>query len=418
MVIPKERVAKVRHVCADLVRAAGEQLDLTFGGSAVLAEHAVMGQDLLCAGARCVEHFHMRPGCVLYEPGLRRGFPGHRHAPHGAAVKFPDGAAADRVKQRGFRSSVAREEHEPRRGHIQPVHGAHIAVKGGEPLFQGVRAAVRPGDGHAARLVGNEYVRILIHHAHAARKPGKRIRKRRPCAALRQACEGHLLLAGGVLQRERIGPERDLLAGLCRGVIALIAPDGRIVSGELHTDLVMPAGEKVDVEQGEPVLLPGKPVGKGSGLCAGRAGGDEARVAGALIPQDAAFELFFRAGCAGNERTVTLRYAPVAGKRGGEARSGLRCAGEHQHAADGAVEPVHQAEVDLAGLRVFLFNICLCKGEQVNVPGGVRLHGDVHGLFHHKEVIVFIQNVHGRLCLQLQFGSLCAGGVPCSTPSP
>ena len=42
MVVPEERVAKVGHVRADLVRAPGDELDFAYGAGAVRAQHAVL----------------------------------------------------------------------------------------------------------------------------------------------------------------------------------------------------------------------------------------------------------------------------------------------------------------------------------------------------------------------------------------
>ena len=270
------------------------------------------------------------------------------------------------------------------------MHGAHISVKGTEAVLQRIAAAVCAGNRHAARFVRNEHVRIFINHAHPSGKPRKRGGKRRPCAAVRQAGEGHGFLFCRVFQREGIGPKRDLLAGLCQSVIALIAPDGRFVPGHLYADLVVPPCVKADVEQGKPACLRGKAEGKGGGLCAGRIGRGEACIARFFIPKEPAFQFGFLLRFACNERTIALLNAPVTRKCSAKARRGLGCARKRQHAANGSIQPVDEAEVNLAGLAVFFFDVCLCKREKIHIPGGIGLHGDVYGLFHHKQVVVLI----------------------------
>lgn len=193
-----------------------------------------------------------------------------------------------------------------------------------------------------------------------------------------------------VFQREGIGPKRDLLAGLCQSVIALIAPDGRFVPGHLYADLMVPPCVKADVEQGKPVRLRHEAEGKGSGLCAGRIGRGETCIARFFIPEEPALQLGLPLRFARNERTIALLNAPVARKCSAKARRGLGGARKRQHAADGPVQPVDKAKVNLAGLAVFFFDVCLCKREKIHIPGEIGLHGDVYGFFHHKQVVVLI----------------------------
>ena len=76
----------------------------------------------------------------------------------------------------------------------------------------------------------------------------------------------------------------------------------------------------------------------------------------------------------------------------GEALRRLTGPGKHHRAAHGPVQPVHQPQVDLAGLVVLLLDIALHRAEQVVVARGVALYGHVAGLAHHQQMVVLVQH--------------------------
>ena len=100
-------------------------------------------------------------------------------------------------------------------------------------------------------------------------------------------------------------------------------------------------------------------------------------------------QIVLRLGVSGHDCAIAL-LCLVATKLRGEPRCGFAGLCKRHHAANRAVEPVHKAEICLAGFAVSVAQIHFEQREQVLVAGAVRLHGQVDGLFDHEEVVVFI----------------------------
>ena len=73
-------------------------------------------------------------------------------------------------------------------------------------------------------------------------------------------------------------------------------------------------------------------------------------------------------------------------------RRRLGRAGQHHHPAHGPVQPVHQPQVDVPRLLIFISNITLHYAQQVVVPRAVRLNRQVRRLHHHQQVVVPVQH--------------------------
>ena len=78
---------------------------------------------------------------------------------------------------------------------------------------------------------------------------------------------------------------------------------------------------------------------------------------------------------------------------GVQPRCRLAGPGKHHQPADGAVQPVHQAQVDVAGLVILLFNIVLQYAQDIRIPGPVRLGQHVRRFDRHQHLVILVQDI-------------------------
>ena len=148
-------------------------------------------------------------------------------------------------------------------------------------------------------------------------------------------------------------------------------------------------GIELDIDQRGLLRLPQQGIAQPRFLCAIRALWHHAGGKRRFVLIEPVGQAFLRFRVPGDNRAIALLRL-VAVELRGEPRGCLAGLGEHHHAADRAVKPVHESKIDLSRLFIARADIRLEQREQILVAGAVRLHGQVDGLLDHEEVVVLI----------------------------
>ena len=136
--------------------------------------------------------------------------------------------------------------------------------------------------------------------------------------------------------------------------------------GKLYADLMRPSRFQGNISEGKPAAAAGDAVGKLRMLRAGRSRGNDARdirpaVLQKLVRKHAAVRETAR-----GHSVIPLGKGTVLHLRG-QPRCRLGGAREHHHAARRTIEAVHKAQIDGSGLLIFFLDICLQKGEKIQI---------------------------------------------------
>ena len=194
-------------------------------------------------------------------------------------------------------------------------------------------------------------------------------------------------------------PEGDLFAGLA-AAIARVAPDRQPRVRELHADLVASARKQAHAHQRQPVRLAALLVAQFRVLRAGRIRGNGANHVGLAIFEEevADFVRFLRMPTDGGDILPVHRL--IAHLRA-QTVGGFARFGKHDQPANRSVEPMHQAQIDRAGLLVFFGDIRLHRAVQVCVAGVIRLRGHIRRLNDHEQVIILIDDGYAAIAFHL-----------------
>ena len=270
---------------------------------------------------------------------------------------------------------IAGENDEPAGLRVEPVDGIRPAESSIQARFEVILSPIRRGDGHPGGLVYDQHALVGIGALQPRGHELQLVNIIIPKGVFGQSGEGHALVGDGVLYGKAIGEEPYRLTGERVYVIPLVSPKGEARVRKLHPYLMVPPCVQIYIEERNVLARLDPHEIEGGGLGALRPLGYDAGAVGIKIAEYVILEPALFGRRAHYERRIALlRARPVLFRKlGHEARGGLARPRKDHNAAHRPVQPVDEAAVNLAGLRVLFLYISLDRRQKIGIARIIRL---------------------------------------------